>query len=92
MLERSVRPCPELEPRLTAGLLDSLGELRPLLDERLVHDHEHLFAGLEPPSLDQIPAPARRLVTHRSILSKTEETVISSRLLGGDRSNDGSFG
>jgi hypothetical protein len=47
-------------------LLDGVGELRSLRDERLVDDHEHLFARLEPSGFDQVPAPAAHLLIHRA--------------------------
>ena len=62
VFQRPLWTSPELEPRPTAGLPNGVSELGALLDERLVDDHEHFFAGLEPPGLDQVPAPALHLV------------------------------
>jgi hypothetical protein len=69
MLERPVRPGPELEARPSTGLPYGSRELRPLLDERLVDDHQDLFAGLETSGFDQIPAPATHLLAHARILA-----------------------
>jgi hypothetical protein len=64
VVERPVRARPELEPRPAAGLPDRVGELRALLDERLVDDDENVFAFFEAPGLDQVPAPALHRFGH----------------------------
>ena len=69
MFERASRPRPELEPRKSAGLLDGVRELRALLDERLVDDHENVLSRLQPAGVDQVPAPAAERVGHPRILA-----------------------
>jgi hypothetical protein len=50
---------PQLQMRASARVGDRGDELRALLHERLVHDHEHPLAGLHASRLDQVRAPAR---------------------------------